>query len=105
MRKIIVSFVWVCLLFINLKAQQLNIPNGKLIPAPKVNGTLDDLTDFAQRVQVPFMMPDSTILYTDIYLPILQDSLTFDVLPAQQAYFQEIFFPRHLIDPAHEFRR
>ncbi|HMV01738.1 MAG TPA: CocE/NonD family hydrolase [Chitinophagales bacterium] len=79
MRKIIVSFVWVCLLFINLKAQQLNIPNGKLIPAPKVNGTLDDLTDFAQRVQVPFMMPDSTILYTDIYLPILQDSLTFDV--------------------------
>ncbi|MBK6339207.1 MAG: CocE/NonD family hydrolase [Bacteroidetes bacterium] len=43
------------------------------------NGTLDQISDFALRVQVPFIMPDGIKLNTDIYLPILQDSLAFDV--------------------------
>lgn len=43
------------------------------------NGTLDQISDFALRVQVPFVMPDGIKLNTDIYLPILQDSLAFDV--------------------------
>ncbi|MCB9034028.1 MAG: CocE/NonD family hydrolase [Chitinophagales bacterium] len=71
----------VIVMFPNINwAQQssITIPGTTVIPARKVNGTLDDLTDFAQRNQVPFKMPDGTILYTDIYLPILQDSLTFD---------------------------
>jgi len=42
----------------------------------ELNGQLDDLQDFSLRVEVPFMMPDSTILATDVFLPILQDSLT-----------------------------
>ena len=44
------------------------------------NGTLDELSDFAMRVQVPFVMPDGTKLETDIFLPYLQDSLSFDFL-------------------------
>ena len=42
----------------------------------ELNGELDDISDFALRLEVPFMMPDSTILATDVFLPILQDSLT-----------------------------
>jgi predicted acyl esterase len=42
------------------------------------NGTLDQLYDFAQRIQVPFTMPDGIKLQTDVYIPILQDSLTFE---------------------------
>ena len=43
------------------------------------NGELDDVADFALRLEVPFMMPDSTILATDVFLPILQDSLTVEL--------------------------
>jgi predicted acyl esterase len=43
------------------------------------NGELDDVMDFALRLEVPFMMPDSTTLMTDVFLPILQDSLTVDI--------------------------
>lgn len=76
---IFLTLILISICTITVNAQQHSIPNGVHKPSPKVNGKLDDLTDFAQRVQVPFTMPDSTILYTDIYLPILQDSLTFDL--------------------------
>ena len=64
------------------------IPGAIEIRGDKINGTLDDLTDFSTRTQVPFTMPDGTKLMTDIYLPILQDSfvyndtITFNLLPA-----------------------
>ena len=64
------------------------VPGANEIPGSKINGTLDDLTDFSTRTQVPFTMPDGTKLMTDIYLPILQDSfvyndtITFNLLPA-----------------------
>ena len=40
---------------------------------------LNGVEDFAQRIQVPFTMPDGITLMTDIFLPITQDSLTFDI--------------------------
>jgi predicted acyl esterase len=64
------------------------IPGAVEIPGEKVNGKIDDLSDFATCTQVPFTMPDGTKLMTDIYLPILQDSFTyndtlsFQLLPA-----------------------
>lgn len=48
------------------------------------NGTLDDLTDFSQRIEVPFKMPDGTILRTDVFLPIFQDSMAFEFDIANQ---------------------
>lgn len=44
------------------------------------NGTLDEITDFATVYQVPFRMSDGTLLMTDIALPILSDSLAYDVV-------------------------
>jgi predicted acyl esterase len=77
MRKI--NIVLICIFFKIYAFSQSNpVLNGVVIPASKINGTLDDLTDFAQRTQVPFIMPDGTKLQTDIYLPILQDSLAFE---------------------------
>jgi predicted acyl esterase len=64
------------------------IPGAIEIPGSKINGTLDDISDFSTCTQVPFTMPDGTKLMTDIYLPILQDSFvyndtfTFALLPA-----------------------
>ena len=64
------------------------IPGASEIRGSKINGTLDDITDFSTCTQVPFTMPDGTKLQTDIYLPILQDSfvyndtITFSLLPA-----------------------
>jgi len=64
------------------------IPGAIEIPGNRINGKLDDLSDFATRTQVPFTMPDGVKLMTDIYLPILQDSfvfkdtLKFQLLPA-----------------------
>ena len=72
------------------------IQGASEIPGKKINGKLDDLTDFATRTQVPFTMPDGTKLMTDIYLPILQDSFVyndtfrFKLLPAP---FPEIVIP------------
>lgn len=69
----------VTFMVLQLHAQQhsITVPGSEIIPG-NVNGTLDDLSDFAQRVEVPFMMPDSTILRTDVFLPIFQDSLAFE---------------------------
>lgn len=63
------------------------IQGASEIPGKKINGTLDDITDFSTCTQVPFTMPDGTKLMTDIYLPILQDSfvyndtISFNLLP------------------------
>ena len=72
----------------NSQTKYFPIPGAVEIPGSKINGTLDDLTDFSTRTQVPFTMPDGTKLMTDIYLPILQDSFVyndtfqFNLLPA-----------------------
>src|SRR5690242_13551584 len=69
--------VVVCLSNIMAQKTPIMVPGSSVIPNPNLNGTLDDLTDFALVTQVPFRMPDGTKLQTDIYLPIFQDSLAF----------------------------
>ena len=66
---------------IGLRAQENSIPIPGSINLSKdlpLNGTLDEITDFAQRIEVPFRMPDGTLLRTDVYLPIFQDSMAFE---------------------------
>jgi len=43
------------------------------------NGQLDTITEFSTIITVPFTMPDGVILETDIYLPIISDSMTVDI--------------------------
>ncbi|MFN8238871.1 MAG: CocE/NonD family hydrolase [Chitinophagales bacterium] len=89
MKKYLCSIL-LSLIFIQLKSQTryFPIPGAREIPGSKINGTLDDISDFATCTQVPFTMPDGTKLMTDIYLPILQDSFvykdtfSFALLPA-----------------------
>ncbi len=89
MKKYLFSFIFL-FIFIQLKSQTryFPIPGAREIPGSKINGTLDDISDFATCTQVPFTMPDGTKLMTDIYLPILQDSFvykdtfSFALLPA-----------------------
>lgn len=78
MKKYLFTLLSVCF-FIQAFSQTkyFPIPGAVEIPGNKINGKLDDLTDFATRTQVPFIMPDGTKLMTDIYLPILQDSFVF----------------------------
>ncbi|MDD2385976.1 MAG: CocE/NonD family hydrolase [Bacteroidales bacterium] len=40
-----------------------------------LNGTLDEISDFAVKESVQFTMPDGTHLETDVFLPITQDSM------------------------------
>lgn len=80
MAKNIFTLLAFILLFVSgVRAQStpIIVPGSSVIPASTVNGTLDDLQDFALVTQVPFRMPDGAKLQTDIYLPILQDSLSF----------------------------
>lgn len=59
------------------------------------NGTLDDLADFAQRIEVPFEMPDGTILRTDVFLPIFEDSLSFEFdIPVINMKLKLVAIPR-----------
>ncbi len=44
---------------------------GQVIP----NGKFDNASELTTKYTVPFVMPDSVILMTDIFLPIVQDSL------------------------------
>lgn len=86
----LISIITLMLLVIISRAQTkyFPIPGAREIVGDKINGTLDDISDFSTRTQVPFTMPDGTKLMTDIYLPILQDSfvykdtITFNLLPA-----------------------
>jgi predicted acyl esterase len=70
------------LLFIGIhlpaQTKYFPIPGAIEIPGSSVNGTIDDISDFATCTQVPFTMPDGTRLMTDIYLPILQDSFVYN---------------------------
>ncbi len=46
------------------------------------NGTLDDISDFGQRVEFKLPMPDGTNLMSDVFLPIFSDSMAFEfVIP------------------------
>jgi predicted acyl esterase len=77
-------FVIACIILCainSVSAQNATIPipgSIDLSASDDKNGTLDELQDFAQRIQVPFTMPDGIRLQTDVYLPILQDSLAFE---------------------------
>ncbi len=97
MKKILLSKCLIILLFsVHAQTKYFDIPGAVEIPGKKINGKLDDLTDFATRTQVPFTMPDGTKLMTDIYLPILQDSFVYNdtfrfrLLPAP---FPELVIP------------
>lgn len=83
---------------LNLNAQDFSITNpgsyNMSNDRPK-NGTLDDLADFAQRIEVPFEMPDGTILRTDVFLPIFEDSMTFEfVIPVINQKLKLVAIPR-----------
>lgn len=43
--------------------------------AQVTNGKLDDIKEFSTKVTVPFRMPDGVIMFTDVYLPRVRDSL------------------------------
>src|SRR3989338_7117033 len=43
------------------------------------NGKFDDISELTTRYTIPFIMPDSTALMTDIFLPIVRDNLTVEV--------------------------
>ncbi|HIO68320.1 MAG TPA: CocE/NonD family hydrolase [Flavobacteriales bacterium] len=44
------------------------------------NGEIDDITEFATIMEVPFTMPDSIKLMTDVYLPLLSDCLRYTLI-------------------------
>ncbi len=43
------------------------------------NGKLDDISELTTRYTIPFIMPDSVALMTDVFLPIVRDNLTVEV--------------------------
>ena len=43
------------------------------------NGQLDLITELSTVITVPFTMPDGVKLETDIYLPIISDSVVFSI--------------------------
>lgn len=59
------------------------------------NGTLDDLADFSQRIEVPLKMPDGTTLKTDVFLPIFEDSMAFEFdIPIINQKLRLVVIPR-----------
>ena len=87
MKKYLFLLLVVVSTILSAQTKYFPIPGATEIPGKKINGTLDDISDFSTCTQVPFTMPDGTKLMTDIYLPILQDSfvyndtITFNLLP------------------------
>jgi len=72
MKKILHTLLFVStVLLASAQTKYFPTPGAFEYPGKKINGKLDDLTDFATRTQVPFTMPDGTKLMTDIYLPVL----------------------------------
>lgn len=49
------------------------------VSQPNNNGQLDNIEEFSTIISVSFTMPDGVILETDIYLPIISDSVTIDI--------------------------
>ncbi len=43
------------------------------------NGQFDDISELTTRYTIPFVMPDSTVLMTDVFLPIVRDNLIVSV--------------------------
>ena len=66
MKRIYFCLVAGCLMFSGIWAQNHN-------------GQLDDLHELSTKQTIPITMPDGTRLMTDVYLPILQDSLLVEV--------------------------
>jgi predicted acyl esterase len=83
---------------LSLNAQDISItnPGSYNMSNDRIrNGTLDDLADFAQRIEVPFEMPDGTILRTDVFLPIFEDSLSFEFdIPVINIKLKLVAIPR-----------
>lgn len=63
---------WMIILYVFAFTQSFSqaIPN---------NGKFDDISELTTRYTIPFIMPDSTALMTDIFLPIVRDNLTVEV--------------------------
>jgi predicted acyl esterase len=55
------------------------------------NGQLDDLFELTTPLPVDFVMPDSTRLRTDVYLPITRDSLVVPVSIGVPGFLQGVF--------------
>ena len=43
------------------------------------NGKFDDISELTTRYTIPFIMPDSTALMTDVFLPIVRDNFIVEV--------------------------
>ncbi|MBN8703356.1 MAG: CocE/NonD family hydrolase [Bacteroidetes bacterium] len=67
MRKIIFTSIVLFFIAMNSFAQKSN------------NGKLDTITDFAVRYDIPFVMPDSIKLMTNVFLPVVQDCLMVNI--------------------------
>ncbi len=59
---------------------EIKIPGTKILSdsIPK-NGEIDRIEDLIYRAEIPFKMPDGVNLMTDVYLPIFQDDMGFDI--------------------------
>ena len=55
------------------------------------NGQLDDLFELTTPMPVDFIMPDSTRLRSDVYLPITRDSLVVPVSIGVPGFLQGVF--------------
>jgi predicted acyl esterase len=66
MKQLSLSVLTSCILFCGASAQNLN-------------GQLDDISELSTKQTIPITMPDGIKLMTDVYLPILRDSLMIDI--------------------------
>ncbi len=57
----------------------LTLYTTNIVAQDHINGTIDDIRDFSTVVSVPMEMPDGVKLMTDVYLPIMSDSLMVEV--------------------------
>lgn len=64
-----------------------------LMQAQNNNGTIDMMEEFATKYTVPFTMPDGTRLKTDVYVPVIQDDLTYRYIDTIQ-----IFLAKYPVD-------
>jgi hypothetical protein len=53
--------------------------NSLMAQVSNNNGQLDNLEELSTKFTIPITMPDGIELMTDVYLPILRDSLLVDV--------------------------
>lgn len=48
---------------------------------PNNNGRFDDISELTTPYTIPFIMPDSTVLMTDVFLPIVRDHMVVAIDP------------------------